>query len=165
MYEQDIILLPIFDGFNKAQIDLIKSSINLCRFSEGLVIFEQGNPAVALYILFHGEVLVEYKPYDGPPLTVAHILPGGVFGWSAALGRKNYTSSAITLVASDAGCITCQNLHSIYEKDPETGGILIERFAGVVAEREGNSNPEILSLFSEDLDLNVNSRRIFGNDK
>jgi CRP-like cAMP-binding protein len=159
MYEQDIEQMEVFQGLNTNQLNWIKPWMELCHFPDETLIFEQGQTANALYILLEGEVFIEYKPYDGPLLTVARILPGGVFGWSAALGRKQYTSAAVAHANSSAYCISRQNLHKICEQDPETGGILIDRLASVIAERLRNTHSEILSILSEGMDLNNSGKR------
>jgi CRP-like cAMP-binding protein len=156
--------MEVFQGLNTSQLSQIKPWMELCHFPDGMIIFEQGQAANALYILLEGEVFIEYKPYDGPLLTVSRILPGGVFGWSAALGRKYYTSAAISHASSSAFCITRQNLHTICDQDPETGGILIDSLASVIAERLRNTHSEIISILSEGMDLNGNGKRNGEND-
>ncbi len=52
----------------------------------GKFIFEQGQLARSFYVIHSGEVLIQYKPYDGPMIDVTRIGSGQVFGWSAAWG-------------------------------------------------------------------------------
>jgi CRP-like cAMP-binding protein len=132
MSEQSLSRLAIFSGFSNDQNKLVNSYSIRCRYPKNDVIFEQGEPAESLYILIKGEVGVEFKPYDGPKIIVSYIRPGGVFGWSSALGRSNYTSSAIALKACETICISHHNLLKIFEKDPHTGGILIIRLSGLM---------------------------------
>jgi CRP-like cAMP-binding protein len=164
MYEQDMRQMYVFQGLKESQLNQLKPMMELCHFHNEMVIFEQGQAANALYILLEGEVCIEYKPYDGPPLTVARILPGGVFGWSAALKREIYTSGAVAHAESSAYCITSQNLRQICEQDPETGGILIDRLASVIAKRLRNTHLEIFSILSEGMDLNCSNKRDVEND-
>jgi CRP-like cAMP-binding protein len=126
------------------------------------VIFEQGASAKYLYILQVGEVLVRFKPYDGPALTVARILPQGVFGWSAALGRDAYTSAAVTALPSEAYRIRASDLRTLCERVPDTGAIFLDRLAGVIAERLQNTHSEILTMLNQGIDRNGEcSKRIF----
>ncbi len=122
----------------------------------GAVIFEQGDLADCLYILLEGEVEVRYKPYDGPPLSVAHIIPGGVFGWSAALGRREYTSGAQAESECQVVRVRSASLHRLCECYPETGGVLLDRLAGVIAERLRNTHASILAMLSQGVDTNGN---------
>ncbi|NLG98277.1 MAG: Crp/Fnr family transcriptional regulator [Chloroflexi bacterium] len=127
-----------------------------CQFHKDEVIFEQGQPASHLYILLSGNVIVRYKPYDGPPLTVANIEPGGVFGWSAALGRETYTSSAVTVQESVAVRVRGSNLQVIRAQYPETGKILMDRLAGVITERLHSSHTQVLEILTRGFDVDGN---------
>jgi len=148
MFNQDYARLSIFAGLDDKQISQLLPYMVECQFSRDAMIFEQGNPAEFLYILLTGEVAVIFKPYDGPPLTVARIGPGGVFGWSAALGREAYTSEARTLQDCVAYRIRGDNLSAICAKYPATGRCLLERLAGSIDERLRSSHTQILGILS-----------------
>lgn len=156
MFRQDFAQLSIFSGLNEAQISQLSPYIVECHFSQDQVIFEQGQRAVHLYILLSGEVMVNYKPYDGPPLTVARIEPGGVFGWSAVLGRDVYTSGAVAVQDCQAYRLRGNNLPIICEAHRETGMILLERLAGVIAERLRSTHTHVLGILSQGIDVDGN---------
>jgi len=144
--------LFIFAGLEPDQFQLILPLMEEVVYPAETIIFEQGQIASSLYILLEGEVHVCFKPYDGPPLTVARILPGGVFGWSAALGRDVYTSSAQSKTVMIAYRLQGEHLHQLCECHPDTGGILLERLARVIAERMRNTHPLILQILTEGVD-------------
>ena len=127
------------------------------NLAQNEVIFEQGRIAEHLYILLEGEVVVNFKPYDGPQLTVAHIHPGGVFGWSAILGRQVYTSIALAAVDSVAIRMRGEELRSLCEEKPQTGLAILERLAGVIAERLNSTHAQIFTMLTESMDLTVSS--------
>lgn len=146
MLKEDFINLPLFHNLTNQQIEQIGLVLEPCHFTQGQVVFKQGQPAVSLYILARGEVVVNFKPYDGPSLTVSYIQSGGVFGWSAALGRDCYSSTAQASEDSDALCLKGYNLYQFCESYPETGEILMERLASVIAERLHSTYAEILTI-------------------
>jgi CRP/FNR family transcriptional regulator, cyclic AMP receptor protein len=148
MFRQDYAQLSIFSGLDGNQISQISPFFIDYHFEKDAVIFEQGQPARYLYILFSGDVVINYKPYDGPLLTVAHIAPGGVFGWSAALGRDIYTSGATAAAPSTACCVRGSDLAVIRAQYPETGKILLERLAGVIAERLASTHNQVLGILT-----------------
>jgi CRP-like cAMP-binding protein len=156
MLRQYFTQLSIFEGLDQKQIELLSPYFEETRLPKGAAIFEQGEVAECLYILLEGEVEVRYKPYDGPPLSVAHIIPGGVFGWSAALGRREYTSGA--QAGSDCLVVRVRNesLQRLCESYPDTGGVLLDRLAGVIAERLRNTHASILAMLSQGIDTNGN---------
>lgn len=153
MLKQELAHLAIFNNLQGDELDRIAPLLDLCFFQPDEVIFEQGQAAVHIYILLQGEVLISYKPYDGPALTVARILPGGVFGWSAALRRDVYTSAAIAVTKSEAICMSSQQLKTLCEKHPHTGALLLEHLADVIAQRLNSTHAQILSILTQGMDL------------
>ncbi|NTU75835.1 MAG: cyclic nucleotide-binding domain-containing protein [Anaerolineaceae bacterium] len=149
MYRQDIARLGLFNDLSPAHLDLIASICEPVTLAKDRVIFEQGAAANYLFILQNGQVVIRYKPYDGPSLVVAQIFTGGVFGWSAALRRDIYTSSAIAVVDSQAVRISGESLQSLCVQCPETGKIVLDRLAQVVSERLRSTHTEILGILSQ----------------
>ena len=149
MFRQEYADFSIFAGLNGDQIGQLLPYMVECHFGKDEVIFQQGQPADCLYVLLSGEVMIRYKPYDGPPITVARIEPGGVFGWSAALGRDIYTSAAVAVHECVAYRLRGSKLPVLCEEHPETGLILLDRLAGVIAERLKNTHTQILGILSQ----------------
>ena len=154
MLKQDFTRLSIFEGFDQVDMNLIDPLLEVISFQEDEIIFDQGQLASFLYILLEGEVIVRFKPYDGPALDVAHIMPGGVFGWSAALRRSSYTSGAIALACGEAARIRSDQLRQLCEMHPEIGVVVLDRLASVIAERLRSTHEQILSILAEGMDLN-----------
>ena len=159
MFRQDITSLDLFKGLDQQQIELLNKCWEACSFPENKIIFEQGQTTDFLYILTCGSVDVQFKPYDGPPMIVAHINPGGVFGWSAALGRETYTSSAIACVESQAYRISSVQLHKLCSQYPDTGIVLLDRLAGAIAERLDTTHSQIFAILQQGIDLNTDCYR------
>ncbi len=159
MLKQDYTHLSIFEGFGQAELALIDPLLEIVAFQKDDVIFEQGQLAAFLYILLHGEVLVQYKPYDGPPLDVARINDGGVFGWSAALRRSEYTSAAVALASGEAARLHGDQLRQLCECHPDIGVVVLDRLASVIAERLRSTHAQVLSMLTEGMELDENCRR------
>ena len=159
MFRQEYSNLAIFQGMDPVQIAALSPYLDEVHLQRGQVIFAQGQGADFLFILLSGEVEVRYKPYDGPALTVARIKPGDVFGWSAALGRDEYTSSAQAVQDGAAYRIRAENLQHLIDADPKAGGIMLERLASVIAERLRNTHSSILDLLSQGIDRKANTSK------
>ncbi len=152
MFSQDYSRLSIFSGLDAEQISQLSRFIDECQFPKDYLIFEQGQPADRLYILLSGEVTIRYKPYDGPPLVVARIEPGGVFGWSAALRREIYTSGAESVQESVAYSLRGENLNVLCDQYPQTGKIFLERLASVIVERLSSTHTQVLGILTQGID-------------
>ncbi len=152
MFTQESDLLSVFQNLNREQLALIQPLIEICSFQKDTMIFEQGDAAQYLYIVLKGEVVVRYKAYDGPVITVARVNPVGVFGWSAALGRASYTSGAICTEDTEAYRISGRSLRRICEQQPETGALLMEQLAGITDERLKTTHLQVLSMLTQSND-------------
>jgi CRP/FNR family cyclic AMP-dependent transcriptional regulator len=152
MLGHSIANIPLFKELNANQIDLIRPMVEICLLPQNRMVFEQGDKAVYLYIVLEGEVEIRYKPYDGPVITVTRVRPGGVFGWSSAMGHEIYTSSAFCTTPTEVFRIAGRDLHCLCENYPETGTIILECLANVIAERLRSTHAQILSLLGQATD-------------
>ena len=154
MFGQDIANIPLFQGLRPDQINLIRPLLEVYRFPQNRVVFGQGDSAEHLYVVIVGQVVINYKPYDGPTITVTRVSPGGVFGWSAALGHAHYTSSAVCSLPTEVYRIAGQDLNCLCKNHPETGTIILEHLANVIAERLESTHALILKILGEGITEN-----------
>lgn len=156
MNEDDIFQRsPFFANLSTQQLALLKPLFMPSRCKEGDLLFEQGGVADLLYLVVHGEVIVRYKPEDGPEIVVARVKRGGIVGWSAALGSRHYTSGAICGADSELLCVRGADLRRLCNQYPETGIVVLERLADVIAERLHSTHNEVVVLLRQGLITNV----------
>ena len=113
-------------------------------------VFEQGEPAIYLYLLIKGDVAIRYKPYDGPPITLTHLHGGDAFGWSAVIGSTYYSSSIISESHIEALRIRGTYLLALVREHPEAGKIIMDQLANVVSSRWKNAHVQVQSLLNSD---------------
>jgi NTE family protein len=154
MVEDLLERLPLFQGLDAAQINILRPLFSICKEEAGVVVFEQGAPADYLYIVVEGEMSIRYKPEDGA--AIARIRPNGVVGWSAALSSPTYTSAVICLKDSFLLRVSSRDMRELCDHYPETGRVFLERLAAVVAERETHAHPHVVALL--ELGLRVDHR-------
>jgi CRP-like cAMP-binding protein len=152
MVAQDLSHLSLFQGLNPAQLALIEPLLEVCDYTRDTVIFEQDDPAQFLYIVSRGEVVVLYKAYDGPVITVARVGVGGVFGWSSALGRTTYSSGAVCSQDTMVYRVSGKGLQRLCDQVPETGIIILERLANLIDERLCNTHSQIMDILTHGVD-------------
>jgi CRP/FNR family cyclic AMP-dependent transcriptional regulator len=153
MFQRNLKNLPILKGLDHKSVNLILPLLDPCTFPDQHKVFQQDTVASHFFILLEGEVVVKYKPYDGEELAIARICPEDVFGWSAALGRPKYTSSAYTSTPCVAVRIQVQQLQKFCESNPQLGMILLERLASGIAYRLRSTYDEVLALLTRGLDF------------
>ena len=140
--------IPLFENLDPAQITLLKPLFEQFIRPANTTIFEQGEPASYLYLLIKGEVIIRFKPYDTPPITLTRLRAGDVFGWSAVLGSTHYTSSLVSETEIETIRIRGSHLLALVRDHPETGKIIMDRLASVVSSRWKNARTQVQALLN-----------------
>src|SRR4030066_1447152 len=138
--------LFLFRDLSPEQLRQLQPLFIPCEFSADTVLFEQGDPAENLFAVVSGEVVVNFKPDDGPIITVARGRPGSIVGWSAALVSRMYTSSAVCTTCTQLLRVRGDDLRRLCLQHPETGMIFLDRLATIIAERLNSTHDLVLSL-------------------
>jgi CRP/FNR family transcriptional regulator, cyclic AMP receptor protein len=145
----------LFQGLTASQRALLKPLFVPIDCYPDDMIFEQCDPADYLYVVIVGEVVVNFKPEDGPPLVVARVKPGDIVGWSAALGKHTYTSSASCAAYTQLLRVRGEDLRRLCDLHPDTGVIILERLASVIAERLHSTHEIVVQLLEIGLRRNA----------
>jgi CRP-like cAMP-binding protein len=147
--------LFLFRDLIPQQLKLLQPLFMPCEFTADSVLFEQGDPAENLFVVVNGEVVVNFKPDDGPIIIVAHVLSGSIVGWSAALGSRRYTSSAECTTYTQLLRVRGDDLRRLCLQHPDTGSVFLDRLATVIAERLHSTHDLVLSLLQLGLTTSV----------
>ena len=138
--------LFLFRDLTPAQLKQLQPLFIPCEFTANTILFEQGDPAENLFTVVSGEVVVNFKPDDGPTIVVACVKTGSIVGWSAALGSRRYTSSAVCTNYTQLLRVRGDDLRRLCLQHPDTGMIFLDRLATVIAERLHSTHDLVLSL-------------------
>jgi CRP-like cAMP-binding protein len=140
--------LAFFSGFSTAEIQLLVPLFAPQTWVAGTVVFEQGDCADYLYLLVSGELTIRYKPDDGPIMNLTRIQPGGIFGWSAAMGNPTYTSGAVCTLDSEVLRIRGSDLRMLCGKHPELGKVILDRLSAIIAERQRGQQSRVNTMLT-----------------
>lgn len=141
----------LIEGFTEDQINLLRPLIEDVIIATDQVIFDQGDRANFLYFVLEGKVSIRFNPEDGPVLSVAELDEGDVFGWSSALGSECYTSSAICTEGGIFIRMEGDELKNLCQEHPETGILILNRLAGVIAQRLRSTHEKVVELLHQGL--------------
>lgn len=136
-------IIPLFLDLTEEQTSLLASIFEKFDCKTGSIIFEQGDPAEYLYLILKGTAAITYKPYDAPRILITRLRDGDVFGWSAAIGSKRYTSGVASESDLESIRIHRDALLKLMTDHPETGRIIIDRLALNVSPRWKNAHEQI----------------------
>jgi CRP-like cAMP-binding protein len=147
--------LFLFQDLSPTQLKQLEPLFIPCEFTADTVLFEQGDPAENLFAVVSGEVVINFKPDDGPIIVVARVQPGSIVGWSAALGSRRYTSSAVCTTYTQLLRVRGDDLRRLCIHHPDTAMIFLDRLATVIAERLHSTHDMVLSLLQLGLTTTV----------
>lgn len=146
--------IPLFKDLSEETLKLLEPLFEPCICHQG-IIFEQGDPAILLYLVIKGSVDILYKPYDAPAITITNIKTGGIFGWSAIAGDTVYTSGSVCREECQAIRIQGNALRELCIQHPETGGILLDRLAESVSTRWHDAHSQVRDILSQGISHNL----------
>ena len=143
--------LAFFADFRPEDIESLAPFFSPQTWVAGTVVFKQGDYAEYFYLVVSGELTIRFKPHDGPVMNVARIQPGGIFGWSAAMGNPAYTSGAVCTLDSEVLRIRGVDLRTILDKHPDLGNLITNRLSAIIAERQQAQQRRVNTLLTDGL--------------
>lgn len=146
---QELHAIPPFNDLDEEVLRLVEPLFERYACPTGTVVFEQGEPALYLYLILRGSVTVRYKPYDGPSLNLTQIPAGGVFGWSAVVGAPAYTSGTVARDDMEAIRIRGTDLRTLAILHPEAGHVILDKLASKVSNRWKDANRQAREILEQ----------------
>ena len=122
-----------FQVVSNDMLEAIARAARKVSYKAGELIYERGDRAVDVYVLMSGRV----EHLLGPGASATNLMrvleTGEVFGWAALLKSQPFRLAKATAVG-DVEClvIDSQKLISILESEPETGNVVMSRFATMI---------------------------------
>ena len=145
----DLNLVPAFEDLDIKYLNLLRPLFEPFSCEAGSLVLRQEDPADYLYLVLSGMVEISFKPHDGPAITIAHVGKGGWFGWSAVVGSKRYTSSAIAIEELKTIRIHGDELRKLCLAQPEAGKVILERLADNVSDRWKDAHKKVKSILAQ----------------
>jgi CRP-like cAMP-binding protein len=139
--------IDIFTGMNIEVIDEIFKISVVETYSEGSILFKQGDPAYYFYLLEDGEIRLTIGEEGRIGFTMS---PGDAFGWSSLADRDVYTATAECKLPSKLIKIETDKLDKIFQKYPSSGLIFFKRLSGVIGERLTRTYNTLLSAYKSE---------------
>lgn len=87
--------LDLFSALSNADLDAILHRASATRYTEGDVVFHQGDRAEHFFVLLSGRLKVVQTTAEGEQIIVRHVNPGDVFGIARAMRRTHFPASTV----------------------------------------------------------------------
>jgi CRP-like cAMP-binding protein len=115
--------VPVFASLSDEFIKRLRNRVELERFAPGEVIFQQGDPADAFYLVRIGFVKVT-EQYPGGELVLAYLSKGSYFGEIGLLGNGLRTATCTALDHAEVVRIGADDFRQMLEQFPEVAASL-----------------------------------------
>jgi CRP-like cAMP-binding protein len=157
MLPRDSLLRPLFDGLEPHDRRRLTALVRAASLRAGRQVFRQGEPAERFFLLERGEVALQLYPEDGGCLTIGRVQAGGAFGWSAVLGRPNYSSSALALTDVRVLAIQGAQLRAALRADTRLGTVFVGRLVHTLTGPDGHDPVMMTRLIHQELSADLAS--------
>jgi CRP-like cAMP-binding protein len=119
----------LFAGLGPEALEGIARSLRIRRFRRGEVLFHEGDPGDALFIIASGAVKVVVPSEEGEEAILATLKRGDFLGELALLDGAPRSASAIALEATDALTLPRDQFRALADAEPAIRGALLEAMA------------------------------------
>jgi CRP-like cAMP-binding protein len=139
----DVRNLSVFKNLPADRAQLLSPLAEPFLYDTGSVIFRQGQAADCFYLVVQGRVEITYKPYDGNTITMTHVDSDGLFGWSAVIANRVYTTSAIAVTESECIRMQGEQLRMLCLEHPKAGREILHCLASAVTSRWKDAHDQV----------------------
>jgi len=115
--------LPLFSALRKEALRELVGAFEMITVPAGHVVIEEGQQGSEAYIVARGELEVSRRAADdeGPPVTLARLVSGALFGEMALLSRAPRAASVVATRPTILLRATREALEIVAGKRPEVG--------------------------------------------
>lgn len=133
--ERTLAELCLCDGFTGADVELIGRYLRRREFAAGHVLFREGEPGEALYLLARGTVTIRLAVGGGQTLRLATLIPGVMFGEMALLEGQPRSAEAVATSAVVVYEMDNAGFARILAEHPALAAQLVGNMARAIAAR------------------------------
>jgi CRP/FNR family cyclic AMP-dependent transcriptional regulator len=128
-FKQMLQRMPEFSGLTAESQQVLAAAASRRRFDAGQVIYVEGEPAEAIYILESGWVKATRMTREGREQAMMFLRPVDIFGDIAALAGTTYPGTVVALEAVQVWSIPSQTLYELVKGYPDLAMATIRHLA------------------------------------
>lgn len=135
-------------------LDAILPHLDILKYEEEDIIFQEGDSADRLFFLKRGKVLLEKRISDKISFSIGAVKPGNSFGWSAVMGRgMTYSTMTLCVEPSTVYSIRSDKMLNLLDKDHEMAFIFYQRLLWVVKSRLDHRTSQFVTVLRNHPDI------------
>ena len=139
--------IRFFDGVAKKHLEDLVDIARVEEYEEGEILFEEGQPVDAVYLVVDGEVALEVSASGINPQHVLTVGTGESLGWSALMERRRRTATARATAPTTLVRINGEQLIELCERNPSFGFEIMRKTAAALARRLNAMRQRFLEVY------------------
>jgi CRP-like cAMP-binding protein len=145
----DLAALPLFAGVSAANTAEIERLAAVIDYPAGGIIFAEGDPADALYVVLRGQVAIRCCNRWGQEQTLATLEAGAMLGEVALLTDEPRASTAVTMADTTVLRLTHEAFVALLKQGSGVGHQILYNLARGLASRLGEVTQRLMRLLAD----------------
>jgi CRP/FNR family transcriptional regulator, cyclic AMP receptor protein len=122
--------VQLFAGLDRASLERLATGLRTRRFRRNEVLFHQGDPGDALFIVTSGAVKILLPSEEGEEAILATVRPGAFFGELALLDGAPRSATAVAMEPTETLVLPRDRFRTLINTEPATRDALLAALAG-----------------------------------
>lgn len=140
----------LFEDLKKSEISRLERTLHKRNYKKGEVVFNEGEPGAALYIIKSGSVDVLIN-YDKDPINLTNLSKGMFFGELAIFDESARSATVVASSECEMIALSKPDFVLFSQKEPFIGFKIVMRLGEILSKRLKKSNKLIEELRSQDV--------------
>ena len=137
MHKDSLRKAPLFRPLADTELQLIQNLIHKREYPKGSLIFIEGEPGEALFIIHSGRVKIFKTAPDGREQILNILKEGSVFAEVVLFDAGGYPASAQALEDSAIGMLKSRDMEAMLDKHPQLSIKLLRIMSGRLRRAQG----------------------------
>jgi NTE family protein len=151
----DLAALPLFAGVSAADITKIAPLAAAIDYPADSVIFAEGDPADALYVVLRGQVAIRCCNRWGQEQTLATLESGAMVGEVALLTDEPRAGTAVAVVDTTVLRLTHESFMALLKQSSGVGHQILYNLARGLASRLGEVAQRLMRLLADQSQMRI----------
>ena len=151
----DLAALPLFAGVPAADTAEIERLATVIDYPAGSVIFSEGDPADALYVVLRGRVALRCCNRWGQEQTLATLEAGAMLGEVALLTDEPRAGTAVTVADTTVLRLTHEAFMALLKQGSGVGHQILYNLARGLASRLGEVAQRLMRLLADQRQVRI----------
>ncbi len=140
--------ISLFGGLQEQHLHTVYRSLQLVKYTDSELIFEEGDSPSNIYIILTGTVKMVLN-YGEEPLELIEFSVGNCIGETSVIGIQPHSATAVAQGEVELLVLSRSALMSFFHEDTELFSYVILNIAREACRRLGRADNTILHYFSD----------------